>query len=131
MAYVTALYTSLCAILIIYLALRVVHFRRTKRVGIGTGNDRTNEIRVRVHANAIEYTPIALLLLLVAELGGLSQVWLHVFGISFFLSRIFHAYGMTAGKGGAHMGRFWGTLISWVVILALAVVNIVMVVKAL
>ncbi|MFA0810077.1 MAPEG family protein [Microbulbifer epialgicus] len=131
MAYVTALYTSLCAFLIVYLALRVVQFRRTKRVGIGTGDDRSNEVRVRVHANAVEYTPIALLLLLVAELGGLSHVWLHVFGISFVLSRIFHAYGLTAGKGGTHMGRFWGTLISWVVILALAVVNIVMVVKAL
>ncbi|WP_444888626.1 MAPEG family protein [Microbulbifer sp. VAAC004] len=131
MVNITALYASLCAILIIYLAGRVVQFRRTKRVGIGTGEDRHNEIRVRVHANAVEYTPIALLLLLLAELGGLSALWLHVFGIAFFLSRIFHAYGLTAGKGGTHAGRFWGTLISWLVILILAVINIVISIRSL
>ncbi|MCO1333333.1 MAPEG family protein [Microbulbifer sp. OS29] len=131
MANITALYTGLCALLIIYLAARVVQFRRTKRVGIGTGNDRFNEIRVRVHANAVEYTPIALLLLLAAELGGLSAIWLHTFGVLFVVSRALHAYGLTAGKGGTHMGRFWGTLISWVVILVLAVINIVKAVIAL
>ncbi|GAB2883858.1 MAPEG family protein [Microbulbifer echini] len=131
MANITALYTSLCAILILYLAGRVVQFRRTKRVGIGTGDDRCNEVRVRVHANAVEYTPIALLLLLVAELGGLPDIWLHGFGIAFLLSRVFHAYGLTAGKGGTHTGRFWGTVISWLVILILAAVNIVISVKSL
>ncbi|AWF80869.1 MAPEG family protein [Microbulbifer sp. EKSA008] len=125
MANITALYTGLCALLIIYLAFRVVEFRRTKKVGIGTGDDRFNEIRVRVHANAIEYTPIALLLLLAAELGGLPALWLHLFGALFFISRVFHAYGLTKGKGGLHFGRFWGTLISWVVIVVLAVINIV------
>ncbi|MDP5208704.1 MAPEG family protein [Microbulbifer sp. 2205BS26-8] len=131
MVNVTALYTGLCAILMIYLASRVVQFRRMKKVGMGSGNDLFNEVRVRVHANAIEYIPIALLLLLVAELGGLAAVWLHIFGIAFLLSRICHAYGLTAGKGGTHMGRFWGTLISWLVIVALAIVNIVMAVMAL
>lgn len=84
MANVTALYTGLCAILIIYLAVRVAQFRRTKKVGMGTGNDLFNEIRVRVHANAIEYIPIALLLLLVAELGDLARVWLHILALHFF-----------------------------------------------
>ncbi|WP_299946379.1 MAPEG family protein [uncultured Microbulbifer sp.] len=130
MANVTALYTGLCAILIIYLAVRVVQFRRTKKLGMGTGNDLFNEIRVRVHANAIEYIPIALLLLLVAELSGLARMWLHFFGSAFLLSRVCHAYGLSAGKGGAHMGRFWGTLISWVVILVLAIINIVIAVMA-
>ncbi|MFC6631997.1 MAPEG family protein [Microbulbifer taiwanensis] len=121
---VTALYAGLCAILIIALAFRVVQFRRSKKVGLGSGQDRDSEIRVRVHANAIEYIPIALVLMLIAELCGLAATWLHLLGGLFVLARLMHAYGLTAGQGGYHPGRFVGTALSWVVILVLAVIDI-------
>ncbi|SDZ85188.1 MAPEG family protein [Microbulbifer marinus] len=121
---VTALYAGLCAILLIALASRVVLFRRSKKVGIGSGKDRLDEVRIRVHANATEYMPIALLLLLIAELNGLGILWLHILGALFLFARLLHAFGLTAGKGGYHLGRFWGTAISWTVILVLAVVDI-------
>lgn len=124
MANITALYAGLCGILIIALAFRVVQFRRTQRVGIGSGEDRSNEIRVRAHANAIEYIPIALILMLIAELSGLPAVWLHILGGVFVLARLIHALGFTASGGGYHPGRMWGTALSWVVILALAAIDI-------
>ncbi|MCK7597048.1 MAPEG family protein [Microbulbifer sp. CAU 1566] len=121
---ITALYGSLCALLVIALAFKVVTFRRGKKVGIGTAGDKEGEVAVRAHANAIEYIPLALILLLVAEINGLSHVWLHVLGASLVLGRLLHAVGFTVGKGGYHPGRFVGTLLTWIVILALAVINL-------
>ncbi|WP_323844624.1 MAPEG family protein [Microbulbifer magnicolonia] len=124
MTNVTALYAGLYAILIIVLAFRVVQFRRTEKIGLGSGERRENEVRVRVHANAVENIPIALILMVIAELGGLAALWLYILGGLFLLGRLMHAIGLTVAKGGYHPGRFWGTAISWTVILILAVIDI-------
>ncbi|MCH9692090.1 MAG: MAPEG family protein [Gammaproteobacteria bacterium] len=121
---ITSLYAGLYAFLILILAFRVVKFRRTNKVGVGFGGSRSGEVLVRTHANAVEYIPIALLLMLIAEINGLSAMWLHSLGSIFFLARIAHAFGLIASKGGYHLGRFTGTLFSWIVIIVLAVVNI-------
>lgn len=124
MATITALYAGLCALLIIALAFRVVKFRRSQKVGLGSGGQHFADVLIRTHANAIEYVPIALLLMLMAELNGLGAFWLHIFGSVLVLARLMHAIGLTAGKGGYHLGRFWGTALSWLVIIALALINI-------
>ncbi|AOS98192.1 Inner membrane protein YecN [Microbulbifer aggregans] len=125
MATVTAFYAALCALLIIALAFRVVKFRRTQKVGLGSGGKHAAEVLIRAHANAVEYVPLALLLLLLAELNGLAASWLHILGGTLLFGRFLHAFGLTAGRGGYHPGRFWGTALTWTVILALAVVLLV------
>lgn len=124
MANITSLYAGLCALLIVALAFRIVRFRRSEKVGLGSGGKHHAQVLIRAHANAIEYVPIALLLLLMAELNGLAATWLHLLGGAFVLARLAHAYGLTAGKGGYHPGRFIGTALSWVVIILLAGINI-------
>ncbi|WP_346836657.1 MAPEG family protein [Microbulbifer sp. SAOS-129_SWC] len=124
MAQITGLYSGLCALLIIALAFRVVRFRRSEKVGLGSGGKHRAEVLIRSHANAVEYIPIALLLLLVAELNGLAHSWLHLLGSLLVLARLLHAFGLTAGRGGYHPGRFLGIALSWLVILALAAVDI-------
>lgn len=124
MVQVTALYAGLCALLVIVLAWRVVQFRQREKVGLGVGSSREGEIRVRAHANAMEYIPLALVLLLIAELNGLAAFWLYLLGGVFLLARLLHAFGLTEGAGQYHFGRFWGTALSWLVILLLAVINI-------
>lgn len=121
---ITALYAGLCALLVIALAFKVVAFRRGKKVGLGTGGDKQGEIAVRVHANAIEYIPLALILMLIAEINGLSHLWLHCLGGALVLGRLLHAVGLNAGRGGYHPGRFIGTSLTWLVIIILAVINI-------
>lgn len=121
---ITALYAGLCALLVIALAFKVVKFRRGKKVGLGTGGDKEGEILVRAHANAIEYIPLALILMLIAEIDGLSAVWLHCLGGVLVIARMLHAFGLIAGKGGYHSGRFTGTSLTWLVIIILAVINI-------
>lgn len=116
---ITALYAGLCGLLLLGLAVLVVARRRSAKIGIGVRDDRELERRVRAHGNAAEYVPVALLLLLVAEMTGLGGAWLHAAGIVLFGSRLAHAFGLTRSAG-TSPGRFVGTLGTWLVILALS-----------
>lgn len=116
MPLVTAFYAALSALLILLLAFRVVRLRWRARVGVGDGGDRVLARGIRAHANAVEYLPLALLLLLLLELLAIAPVWLHVLGIVLILSRLFHAWGLSR-SGGTSFGRLAGTLGTWLVIL--------------
>lgn len=116
---ITALYAGALGILILVLAYRVVSVRRTLSIGLGDG---TNEIllrAIRVHGNAVEYVPIALILMLVLELNGASNVLLHGLGVALLAGRIAHAQGLTTSSGGSP-GRLAGVLLSWGVIVVAA-----------
>lgn len=120
---ITALYAGLLGILYLSLAALVVANRRRARVGLGTGSDTALERAVRVHGNFAEYAPLFLVLLLVAELSGGTALLLHAAGAAFFLARIGHALGLTQSSGTSR-GRFFGTLVSWIAILVLALTNL-------
>ena len=45
---------------------------------------------VRGHGNLIEYAPLFLILMLIAELNGLASTYLHSSGIIFTLGRLMH-----------------------------------------
>lgn len=120
----TAIYAALCAILIIVLAARVVFFRRAHKVGIGLADNKDLERRVRVHANAIEYIPIALILLACFETTGGAAWAVHSFGAALVITRVMHAYGLNKSVR-ATIGRVCGTLGTWLVILGLAITLLV------
>lgn len=117
---ISALYAGLCGLLLLGLAVLVVARRRSAKIGIGFRDDRELERRVRAHGNAAEYVPIALLLLLIAELSGLGGTWLHAVGIGLVAARVAHAWGLV-NSAGTSPGRFVGTLGTWIVILALSI----------
>jgi uncharacterized membrane protein YecN with MAPEG domain len=117
---ITGLYAALCAILVVALALRVVFHRFRHRIGIGDGGDKALIRLIRVHGNAIENVPLALLLLLLLELNQTVPAWLHVFGIAIVLGRVVHAFGLSRSAG-ASAPRFLGTVITWVAVLFMAV----------
>ena len=116
---ITALYGGLLALLLVALAARIPLLRTRLRVGIGHGEHKELALAIRVHGNATEYVPLALLLLLLAELQGFPGWALHVAGSTLFLGRILHAWGL-AGSAGASPGRFIGTLLTWTVMIMLA-----------
>lgn len=121
---VTAFYTSLLALLMLFQSGCVVYFR-VKRDTL-LGDDGTDLFRsvVRAHANMAEYAPFALILLLIAELNGVYGVFLHAVGGVFTLGRLGHAYGMVRARGELHAGRLVGTLLTWICILVLAFTNL-------
>ena len=60
---VTAIYAGVLAILVIYLSFRVAMMRRAGGIGIGDGGNSSLSKAIRVQGNAVEYVPLALVLL--------------------------------------------------------------------
>lgn len=120
---ITALYAGVLALLMLALTLRVVRLRWKLRVGIGDGGDAAMARAIRVHANATEHVPLALLLLLVAELDRAGPVLLHGCGVGLVLARILHARGL-GRSAGASWQRTVGTVGTVGVMVVLAAVDI-------
>jgi uncharacterized membrane protein YecN with MAPEG domain len=116
---VTALWTALLALWILLLMLRVVQLRWTRRVGIGDGGDKQLAKAIRVHANAIETMPIALLLMFGHELGGGTPGLLHGCGAALLASRLLHARGLYRTSG-ASAGRMLGSILWTTVVVVLS-----------
>src|SRR5687768_1180039 len=108
---ITALYASLNAILNIALANQVSSLRSTEKVSMGTGESQALLTAVRIHANNAEFVPLALLLMLLAELLNGGSVPLHVWGGMLFLSRLAHVIGMR--RPPPNVFRVLGTGITW------------------
>jgi uncharacterized membrane protein YecN with MAPEG domain len=103
----TGLYAALCALLIFALSLRIALLRRKLRIGIGDGGDAGLARAIRAQANAIEYVPLLLVMLLIAENNGASVAMVHACGAGLLLARVLHAVGLS-GSAGVSFGRFWG-----------------------
>jgi hypothetical protein len=117
---ITALYAGALTVLVLALGTRVVLRRFAMRIGIGEADDHILRARVRVHGNAVENIPLALLLLLLLELGAASAVWLHVFGVMLLLGRCLHAFGLSRSSG-VSFGRATGISLTWTAMLGMAV----------
>jgi uncharacterized membrane protein YecN with MAPEG domain len=120
---ITALYAGLLGILMLILAFRVVAVRRVTSIGLGDGGDALLLSRIRIHGNAAEYVPLALILMLILELNGGSARWLHVLGIALLVGRVAHVQGLSQSTG-TSAGRFVGNILTWSVIMIAAVANV-------
>ncbi len=117
--HITGIYAALSALLVLVLALRISQIRHAGKIGIGDGGDRELTKRIRVHANALENLPLALLLLLLLELNQTRPEWLHAFGILLILARVAHAAGFSR-TAGYSFGRFAGTALTWLLMLGMS-----------
>ena len=92
---VTPIYAVLLTLLYFVLAARVIMERRGNRFAYGNNDSKRIEAKIRAHANWAEYVPIALLLMLMAELQGIPAVWLHITGLILTVGRFAHGFGMS------------------------------------
>jgi uncharacterized membrane protein YecN with MAPEG domain len=122
---VTALYAALSALLLLLLAFRVVQARWKYKTSLGTGTEPGMERAVRVHANFVEYVPLALLLMGLAEANGAPAAGLHAAGAVLLASRVLHAWGLSKVSGRS-FGRFYGTAGTWLTLLLLALGNLLL-----
>jgi uncharacterized protein len=120
---ITALYAGLLGLLMLILAFRVVAVRRATSIGLGDGGDALLLSRIRIHGNAAEYIPLALILMLVLEINGASAAWLHGLGTALVIGRVAHAQGLSQVPG-VSVGRFVGNVLTWGVIMVAAVKNV-------
>ncbi len=120
---ITGLYAALLTLVILFLCYKVVAFRRINRVEIGNAGDAKGERLIRAQQNAVEYIPIALILMAAYELNNGNHLILHITGAALLFARIIHPWGFVSKKG-ANFGRFYGTLITWLLLFFLAGLNI-------
>ena len=92
---ITAFYAALMAVLFLYLSVRVIGWRRDRRVEFGHGEDIELLRRTRVHANFAEYVPFVLVLMALAESMQPPDLLLHVAGVLLVVGRVIHAYGVS------------------------------------
>jgi hypothetical protein len=92
---ITAFYAALLAVLFLFLSVRVIGWRRERRVEFGHGEDTELLRRMRVHANFAEYVPFTLLLMALAESMAPPHLLLHVAGLLLVAGRLLHAYGVS------------------------------------
>lgn len=92
---IVPVYAALLALVFCLLSVRVIRARRVAKVGIGSGGDPALERAIRVHGNFSEYTPLALLLLLMLELQNALPFLLHVLCLALLAARCLHAWGVS------------------------------------
>ncbi|MBL9016580.1 MAG: MAPEG family protein [Myxococcales bacterium] len=115
---ITALYGALNAIFNIFLANNVSNARRKHRVSIGEGDHPAMLVAIRAHGNNAEFVPLAILMMLIAELCGANSVVLHAYGGGLLAARVLHWVGMP--RKAPNVFRFVGVAFTWTAIVAIS-----------
>ena len=92
---ITLSYSIILITFMLILAFRIIDLRGSPVTKFLHSEDRvvdedTLYRAVRGHGNLIEYAPLFLILMLIAELNGLASTYLHSSGIIFTLGRLMH-----------------------------------------
>lgn len=119
---ITALYASLLAFLMLWLAIQVIKQRRKSRVAHADGGIEELQIARSAHGNAVDYIPIVLILMALIEYNGANPLLIHGLGIVFVVGRVVHAKAIL---GRDLKGRILGMKLTFAVLFALAVFNLI------
>ena len=124
---VTPIYIAILGFLLVPMTLYVGMYRVKNKVDIGDNADKYLIRRIRCHANFIETVPLAVILLLIAELMGANHLLLHILGGTLVVARVLHFLGLSRlGPFAARPIGMMGTLLvylvasSWVLYTALS-----------
>lgn len=104
---VTPLYALPLAAIYLVLWFRVTKMRSATGTSFGEAGNIALLQRVRQHGNFVEWVPMVLLLMILAEGMGTPPVYLHVSGALLFAGRIAHPFGLKQENAG-HPLRYVG-----------------------
>lgn len=108
---VTSVYAFPLVILGIFLWFRVTLMRAQLKISIGDAGHLDLLQRVRQHGNFIEWVPMVLGLMMLAEGNGASALWLHASGGLLLLGRLIHPFGLKINHA-SHPLRIVGNVAS-------------------
>ena len=92
-AMVTALYAALLGIFFSVLSARVIALRGVtplRWLAFNNYGEKALERSVRAHGNFVEYVPMILVMMYLAEVGDLSDMRLHITGLLLLVGRLMH-----------------------------------------
>jgi len=120
---ITALYAGILSLIMVALAINVTIHRAKLRVPMGDGGNAIMLRMIRLHGNAVEYLPLALLLMAIYEINGGWHSALHAAGIALVVARILQSWNMWSTDI-AGFGRISGQSLTWLTIITLALLNL-------
>jgi uncharacterized protein len=123
LASITALYAGILSLIIVALAINVTVHRVKLAVPMGDGGNPQMLRMIRLHGNAAEYLPLALVLMGIYEINGGWHWALHAAGIALIVGRILQSWTMW-GTELPGFGRRAGQSLTWLAIAALALLNL-------
>lgn len=95
---ITAAYAAILALAYIAVSFAVSFARGRLGVSLGDGGKPEMLVRIRQHGNMAEYVPFALLLMALAEAGGLGAAWVHAAGLLLLAGRALHLLGFSEAR---------------------------------
>lgn len=101
---VTLATAAACALINVWLAIRIGQVRRAEKISIGDGGSPRLIARMRAQLNFVEYAPIVLILLALIELAMGTEMWLWGVAALFVVARILHGFGMDGWMPGRMIG---------------------------
>ncbi len=120
---ITALYAAILGLMVIALAVNVTAHRVKLRVPLGDGGNAQMRRMIRLHGNAAEYLPLAIVLMAIYELNGGAHLALHIAGIALIAGRLAQTWGMWTTDM-TNIGRQIGQSLTWLSLIELAVLNL-------
>lgn len=122
----TTLYALPLIAIWLVLWMRVSSIRSATGCSIGDAGDMKLLQKIRQHGNFIEWVPLTLVLMILAEAQGTDVVWLHIAGALLLIGRLAHPFGLKIDNAG-HPLRYVGNGTNFLaaIVLAVALVRIV------
>jgi uncharacterized protein len=114
---ITALYALPLAVIFLALWFNVTSTRSKLSQSIGDGGNVDLHERIRKHGNFVEWVPMVMILMLLAEARGAGSLWLHAAGALLTIGRVLHPFGLKADNPlhplriAGNMGAILATLI--------------------
>lgn len=112
--HITLIYAGLLALWFLALSYRVVQ-KRGHGISLGDGGDADMLRRIRGHGNFAEYVPFILLMIALLESGGLNSLVIHALGATLVLARLLHGVALSFTEKWS-FGRFYGTLLTFILL---------------
>jgi uncharacterized protein len=111
---VTPLYAGVLALWFLVLSFKVVQGRA--KISLGDGGDPAMLRLIRGHGNFAEYVPLILIMIGMLELGGCPAWLLHTLGLTLLTARFLHGYSLSFTQQWK-FGRYWGTVLTFLLLL--------------
>jgi uncharacterized protein len=93
---ITTLYALPLAVIFLALWFNVTSTRSKLSQSIGDGGNVDLHERIRKHGNFVEWVPMVMILMLLAEARGAGSLWLHAAGALLTIGRVLHPFGLKA-----------------------------------
>lgn len=121
---ITSIFAALLTFLFIYLCAQVILYRRSKLVSLGDQGDPALLKLMRAQGNFVEYTPLGLILLGLAEIQGAPALLLVILGLMLLAGRGLHAIAFVSEKMIMRF-RVLGMLLTFLMLAATALLGLV------